>query len=168
MPHTWTPFKNFLERRVEAEEDGGGGDGGASMAATAFSVDTTPNTVTGEGDITVLTFPADTPVLALKLDGDDFPRWLLTSNGTVWLADGTVDPYDGTPWSRIGPSAPGVFTVQGSNGVILDGDTAGTTVESGDLHFNDNSQGVVLRSPNGGAHRLKVANDGTLSTEVAT
>lgn len=37
-----------------------------------------------------------------------------------------------------------------------------------DVEFVNNTLGPILRSPNGDRHRLKVANDGTLSTELVT
>lgn len=49
-----------------------------------------------------------------------------------------------------------------------DGDPVFQVLPSGDVQFFDASIGVILRSPDGGRHRLKVANDGTLSTETVT
>lgn len=65
------------------------------------TIETAPNAVKGSGTITVVTVPADTTVLAVKLAGDDFPRFKINANptdfGFISLSDGTVDPDSGDP-----------------------------------------------------------------------
>lgn len=134
---------------------------------TDVVVDTTTydNSVTGVGKLTTLVFPTDTVAIAIAIDGDDFPRWLLTtdSNDGLYLGDGTFDPYAST-FVRYGGG--GRLSVSGAHGVdLVAGD--GNTTTSQDLEVNDNTKGVILASPNGTRYRIKVANDGTLSASAA-
>jgi len=59
----------------------------------------------------------------------------------------------------------------GNKQMILDADADGATVKTGlsiyaDVKAERVGSGFVLKSPNGTAYRIKVANDGTLSTEA--
>lgn len=55
----------------------------------------TPDPVSSSGKQRVVSFPADCSALAIKLDADNFPRWLICSDATdgIYLGDGTYDPY---------------------------------------------------------------------------
>jgi hypothetical protein len=111
---------------------GGAPSGGASepsmpLADTAATIDTTTydNTVTGSGKLTTIVMPAsedggDAPVLAVAIEGDDFPRWLLLSDSTdgFYMGDGSFDPYNeggALAWAA-GPGRPRLY---GPNGVEI-------------------------------------------------
>lgn len=137
-----------------------GASGGLSPA-TPVTTTTMDNPVAG-GDMTVLVFPADTAALAIAIEGDEFPRWVLTSDPAdgLFLTDGTFDMYDGPGITR-NPSFNCVSATKGSGGMF-------GFQTNGDLFVDGIGAGVVQHSPDGTAYRLKVANDGTLSTEVVT
>jgi hypothetical protein len=61
---------------------------------TGATITTVDNGATGEGTINVLTFPTDTVAMAFKIAGDEFPRWMFTSDGHdgIYIGDGTYDP----------------------------------------------------------------------------
>lgn len=147
-------FKNYLEHEIENK---------IGMEATAFTVETTPNTISDEGDMTVLVFPSDTAVLAIKLEGDAVPRWILAADPGTWglmMGDGTTDTTEES--GGLVYSNHELRIIAGSGGVII-GQVAITPV--GDLTFGTYVVGPVLMSPDFSLHRIKVANDGSLSTE---
>jgi hypothetical protein len=87
---------------------GGGGDTSGLLPIadpTGVTIETADNPITGSGTIDVLTFPADTPVLAVKLEGDAFPRLIINVDPgdytAIALGDGTVDPL-GDDGAHIG------------------------------------------------------------------
>ena len=137
---------------------GGGGAGGGLPAAQAdFTTETlTPDPATGSGSITVVVVPADQTAFAIKLEGDDFPRWLFLSDATdgLYLGDGTVDPYS----SGVSLSMDADYA--GAPAIALDRLRA-----RNDIVFSNAGKGPVLQDPNGDFHRIKVATNGTLSTE---
>lgn len=100
---------------------GGSGASGLPIAdATAPTTDTMPNPVSGVGDMTVQEFPVDTAVLALGLEGDTHPRYLLcadSANG-LYLGDGDTELYtSGVPRIYIGDNGDGTrsLALQGNN-----------------------------------------------------
>lgn len=96
--------------------EGGGSLPGTDVPVAAglgvASVDTTTydNTITGSGKFTTLVLPVDNAVMAIAIEGDAFPRWVMDSDpfnlGLQW-GDGTV-PLDG--------SAGAILDLDGSNG----------------------------------------------------
>ena len=60
-------------------------------------------------------------------------------------------------------SGDGSFSFSGGG---ITGDTAGNLTASGDIEITDTAKGVILKSLGGTRYRIKVADDGTLSTEV--
>jgi hypothetical protein len=145
---------------------------GAGMAATSFTTETVPDPVRGGGaTMQCLVFPVDQPVLAIKLQGDAFPRWLLCadpggSEGLV-LGNGTDDPVNAGNAVYLQASNGQLSISSFTNGWQRGLTTIGGPLQiTGDLRFNDNTESVVLGAPDGSWHRVRVANDGTLSTEV--
>lgn len=57
----------------------------------------------------------------------------------------------------------GVLEVYDSGATLLF-----TLRPNGDVEIAQSGAGVILKAPDGGRHRIKVANDGTLSTDVVT
>lgn len=129
----------------------GGSQSGASVAATPFTTETMANPI-GDGDISVLVFPAEgSAVLAVKVDGDAFPRWLLMAGNEsgLYIGDGTIDVTQGANiWGH---------------GADLHLGGRGNVVPDTDVIFD--GVGPVLTAPDTSTHRIKVANDGSLSTE---
>lgn len=142
---------------LDTDELAGLGSNGAIPPASTYTVDDTTydNTVAGAGKLTVLVMPAvpQAVALAIAVEGDDFPRWLLVVDDGLYLGDGTSDPYnngalafDGSqPYPRI--------------------DLSGDVNVQGDLSLDDGTKGLILVSPDATRYRFKVANDGTVSTE---
>lgn len=157
------PVLEGLENRLSALE---GAPSGGLGSATEFSATEAPNPIGGGPEtMTVLEFGAPQPVLAVSVAGEDYPSLLVASDGDVFLGDGTVDPYVAGGLIRFAPAA-ARFSLVGRGddpaALVVDGD-----VEAGG-YTADGANGVVLYSPDGTRHRLKVANDGTLSSEVVT
>lgn len=96
----------------------------ADPAGVTVDTTTYDNTVTGVGKLTTLVLPQDTVVLAIAIEGDAFPRWLIESDPQdgMQLGDGTYDPYNGPTGNGhaaemfIGQD--GTFAVQGAPGGV--------------------------------------------------
>jgi len=147
-----TEFENYLEREIEDLQ----GQSGASMAATAFTTEEMPDPIRGgDATMTVLVFPEDQPVMAAKLEGDEYPRWLLLS-----------DPYDSVLYLSNGATSP--YDSRASIGWINNQLSLGSVLFNHDAEFNVPEDGVILKAPNNTRYRIKVANDGTLTTEAVT
>ena len=81
---------------------------------------------------------------------------------TFWTANGD-DIYYNAGKVGIGVSNPSAsLEVNGS--ASFGGGIVSITAD-GDIEISDNTKGVILHSPDGGRFRIKVSNDGTLSTE---
>jgi hypothetical protein len=82
-----------------------GGDSGATAASlpnaapTGATLDTTTyDNQIGSGKYTTLVFPDDNAVLAVAIEGDDFPRLVIgadLNNAGIAMGDGTADPVGG-------------------------------------------------------------------------
>ena len=77
----------------------------------------------------------------------------------------------GGNFSRLSIGGGGQITLSGDgsfsfSGGGFSGDTVGNLTTSGDIEITDTAKGVILKSPGGTRYRIKVADDGTLSTEV--
>lgn len=133
----------FIEPPVLDPPVGGGG----LTPARAVTVVTEPNPV-GDGDIDVVTALSG-PILAVRMDTDDFARLILTSSGNLILGDGTA--------------APAAYVFGGVDGALALRDSV---IIAGDVTAGDNSadgtQGLRLWSPNGTEYRITVTNGGTL------
>lgn len=153
------------DRNAEADSTAGGDTSGLLPIAdpTGVTIETAPNTIKGSGTYDVITFPADTVALAFKLEGDDFPRVVFPADpndyGALFMGDGTYDPLGSGPagiwfsgyFLRSGGFSTGATTIDGvGNRITID----------------DSNGGLIQRSPSGTHHRVVVADDGTLSTEV--
>ena len=57
-----------------------------------------------------------------------------------------------------------VITYQGKVGIGTTDPASRLEVDGGDIEIDDSDRGLILRAPNGTRYRLKVANDGSLST----
>lgn len=67
----------------------------ADPTSTVVDSTTYDNGISGSGKLTTLVFPADTSALAIALDGDDYPRWVLSADATsygILMGDGTQEP----------------------------------------------------------------------------
>lgn len=89
---------------VDKNGDANGGSVPGSVLpvaeASPATVDSTTydNTLTGVGKLTTLVFPGtDAALLAVAMEGDDFPRWLIDASapGGIYAGDGTSDPVNG-------------------------------------------------------------------------
>lgn len=132
----------------------------ADPAGMVIDTTTYDNTITGSGKIATMVFPTDTPVAAWAVAGDAFPRGVIgadpTDDGLFFLGDGTYDPvFQG---AGVALSSVGVLQFFANQ--------AGLTDTFGDIRVRPPGVGVILPSPDGTRHRLRVADDGTLSTEV--
>jgi hypothetical protein len=133
---------------------------GPSVAATDFTTETVPDPIRG-GDATMqcLVLPADQPVLAVKVAGDAFPRWVLSGHGSLALGDGTFDPVDNG--ANLSSSTNGSDT-----DLYMTSGGAGIVNVNADLRMGySHGYGLILFAPDNSMHRINVANDGTLSTE---
>ena len=134
----------------------GGAQSGASIAATPFTTETMPDPFAG-GDATmsVLVFPADQTALAIKIEGADFPWLLIPSSGGegLYFGDGSYDPFDAGPafWAN-------------ADGTMVLYSPAAINARA-DIMFQSATKGVVLAAPDTSLHRLKVGNDGTVTSE---
>lgn len=150
-----TLFKNYLENEIEGLEAAGTG----IPAATPFTTETIPDPVVGgDATMTCLVFPINgTPVLAVKLEGDAFPRFLLASDlkDGIYLGDGTEDPYNN-----------GGFHFKMVFGESAIEYTTRLYMNNHDIEFAGFDKGVVLRATDNSRHRIRVNPDGTLFTEV--
>ncbi len=148
----WEEFMARVLDRVAALEAGGGGSG--LTAASPFTVATMTNPFTGSGEISVLVFPAGhLPALALAMENDEFPRFLLGGNpgDGIWAGDGATDPGDvGAQFTYDTVDGTPVWQMSGIRAL-------------GDVECLNPGTGVVLHSPDGTAFRVTVADDGTLS-----
>ena len=82
----------------------------------------------------------------------------------------------GGNFSRLSVGGGGQITLSGDGSFSMAGggftaDTAGnltatSLTASGDIEVTDTAKGVILKSPGGTRYRIKVADDGTLSTEA--
>lgn len=125
------------------------------VPATPFTAESGDDPVSG-GTMTTLVFPEDVTAVAIKIDGDEFPRLLINSAGQILLGDGTTDP-----WNDAG----GIIKFDAGKVLVSDIRVGnGSTVS--DFTFTNKATGPLLRAPDDSYHRVKVANDGTLSTEV--
>jgi hypothetical protein len=137
-----------------------GGQSGTSVAATDFTTETVPDPIRG-GDATMqcLVLPADQPVLAVKVAGDAFPRWVLSGHGSLALGDGTFDPVNNG--ANLSSSTNGSDT-----DLYMTSGGAGIVNVNADLRMGySHGYGLILFAPDNSMHRINVANDGTLSTE---
>lgn len=138
----------------------------ALLPATPFTVETADNPWDEGGTINVLTFPNTGAVLAVKIEGDDFPRLLWGPGlGTMlFVGDGTANPEAAGAGGTIGfavtndDSIPAVST---SALVVND-----VQDNWGDQIFQVAGAGPVLIAPDATRYRIKVANGGTLSAEA--
>ena len=148
-----------------------GGGGGSSDALpiadpTGVTVETADNPVTGEGTINVLTFPTDTPAFAIKLAGDDFPRWLFESDaaGGIYMGDGTFDPYNGDAANIFYDS--GGMVIFGGAGLDFDGGTGNIKCET-DVEFRSADHGpIVVDDADGHTYRVGSSNGAVTLTLV--
>lgn len=158
--------RHHVDHHNELAAAANAGGGGGLTPATPFTVTQMPNTITGDGDIDVMVFPAETAAIAIALDGDEFPRWLLSadpSGAGIAFGPGTVDPYDGGAYIATNSDSH-VFI--GSNASDANVEVGRVTVkgDTGDLMLASGA-GLVLWSPDSTPYRVKVADNGTLSTE---
>src|SRR5437870_2805706 len=68
--------------------------------ATGFTTEEVPDPVRGDGStMTCLVFPTNQSALAIKVEGDEYPRWVLASDSVdgFYCGDGTYDPYNSGP-----------------------------------------------------------------------
>lgn len=90
--------------------------------STDVVIDTTTydNTWTNDGKLRTAVFPQVTVVQAIAVDGDDFPRVVMTDPMNGWyFGDGTVNPVNaGAAWWIGGPDVNGAFsqTIEGGAG----------------------------------------------------
>jgi hypothetical protein len=150
---------------------------------TGVTIETADNPVTGEGTIDVLTFPADTPVLAVKLEGDAFARTLIladpTGSGGIFLGDGSNDMWasgnngyiTGGPASlELGANTPdyeGGVRINLSEAIRLNGPVQ-IRLDGSDLTFDRASIGPVLVDQSDGHTYRLICTAGVLSTELVT
>ncbi len=145
---------------------------GEKGLATDFTVETIPDPIKGnDSTMTCLVFPQNQTALAIKVEGDAFPRWILASDSVegLYLGDGTTDPSGGGPCVYVvtlqeNPSIQALAVGNSSGGVQLNGEVL---VPIGDITFLGG--GVVLPAPSGGVgYRVKVDSEGHLITELVT
>lgn len=149
-------FRSWLQKEIDAL---GSGATGAGMEATPFTVEEMPDTYNGDGAImSVLVFPTANPVIAFKIEGDDFPRFVWTADHTLAFGDGTVDPIAGTQ---------GVLGLDPDGGLYLSGTKIRITnpvLVDGDVTLSA-AHGAVVLSPDNTKFRIVVDNTGSLNTE---
>lgn len=83
----------------------------------------------------VLVVPADQNVIAIAIEGDAYPRVLITSDPSdgIYLGDGTANPFSGANiWLQSG-----VLRVKGPSGVRLGGNGADNPINVGVLPTSD-------------------------------
>jgi hypothetical protein len=90
-----------------------------------YHVDSTnyPNNITGTGNLDVAVFPVNTGALAIAIEGDAYPRWVLSSdpvNGGFYFGDGTFDPTN-TGNAAISWGSPGVYILSNVGMIIQTG-----------------------------------------------
>lgn len=137
-----------------------GGGGGVSPMAAAFTTEEIDDPI-GGGTMTAIIFPAEQTALAIKMAGDDYPRIILGSDSSdgIVMGDGTFDPY----------GASGAFVGFGA-GLRLQSPAANPTEVKGGFRapygIGNVGGGLQVKSPDGTWHRILVADDGTVSTDV--
>lgn len=99
--------------------------------SAGVTVETADDPVNG-GTMTVLTFPEDQAAIAIKVAGDDFPRWFLTSDSAdgLYIGDGTYDPYTGEGMGLWIDGA-GFSNFKGGAGAVLRSDTGEIDIDAG-------------------------------------
>lgn len=145
-------FKNYLENEIEVLQAQSGASVAPPVPMTTVEL---PNTVVGTGNLEALVPAADSDynvVFACAKTGDDYPTFVITSDGEIFLGDGTGDP---TQAANLYLSTPDLVIKASADGVVQLGS---------DLTFGG-EKGIILRAPDQSLHRLKVADNGTLSTE---
>jgi hypothetical protein len=161
------PFapRAVVQAAVSSSDGGGTADALPIADPTGVTTETAANSIKGSGTYNVVTFPADSVAVAWKLEGDAFPRLVMPVDpndyGALFMGDGTTDP--------LGSSGAGLWFT--GRLIRSRGFSAGAITIDGItdiLKIDDSEGGVVQSAPDGSLHRIKVANDGTLSTEVVT
>lgn len=151
---------------LAAAANAGGGDPQALHASSPFTVVQMPDPVAGTGTMDVIVFPAATSArLALAAEGAAFPWMVMGADWEdgVYFGDGTYDPYNDGGANLYDLGTPKGVGLIGE--LHVRGDVA--VAQGSDYRVADKASGVVLLSPDNTAYRIKVANDGTLSTEPA-
>jgi len=126
----------------------------ADPAGVVIDTATYDNTITGSGKLTTVVFPGNTTAFAWAIAGDAFPRVIIggdPEDTCLAVGDGTFDPY----------AEGGIISHGGGGALKFSGPVAIRCFT--DMNFF-NGTGVVLISPDSTKYRLKVADDGTLST----
>lgn len=138
----------------------GGGSGGLPIAdTTGAATATTPNTLTGEGDITFVTFPAETTAWAVGIEGEDFPRIACDAAGSMWFGDGTFDPYDAGAtfdWGLVGRGDFAGLRLYSPDGMQI----------SSDMWIEPGKGPIVVDDTDGNLYRLGTHNGTPTATQV--
>lgn len=113
---------NSAAGALRVELVGGGSGGDALPIADPAGIVTstvTPDPISGADTMTVVVFPKEQAVIAVKIAGDDFPRWLLSADPTDYgllMGDGTYDPADVNGPSISIDSSGGIEITAGNQG----------------------------------------------------
>lgn len=142
-----------------------------ASVARNFNVVTATDPISGDS-YNYLTFDVEGTVMAWGLVGDAFPRTIIAADPDdgIMMADGTVDPYNDDGASiRLNVSGQLIISAP-STAYSIDSQITlsapGVQVFGGDVYVWNVGKGFIIRSPDGNPHRIKIANDGTLSTEA--
>jgi hypothetical protein len=106
------------------------------------------------GTMKVLSFPADQAAIAIMIDGDAFPRWLIPSDATdgLYFGDGTYDPYAEGGFIAAGAGDLRIAAPQGDNDISLRPQGTGVVSVAGDLATSGHLD--VGNATTSGAHVL--------------
>lgn len=133
----------------------------ALVGASPFTTSVVPNPVAG-GTMTQIEFASDDAVIAIKISGDVFPRFLISANDGIYFSDGTFDGYNDVCFI-------GGQTLGGLNVLALSGPdriSACRDLEIDDCAGLPGTAGVILKAPNATKYRVTVNNAGVLVTTL--
>jgi len=127
--------------------------------ASPFTVTQVENPNGGEGNIDVVTFASGSAAFAIAVAGDEFPRVVFNADATdgIYFGDGTINPVD------FGAN---IYGTNDSFTIVGGGSGSDKVIKLfGDVSLESLGTGPIIKSPNGTRFRIKVGNDGVLSTE---
>lgn len=99
--------------------------------------------------------------LGVYLTGDAFPRLVITTPGTLYFGDGTIDPTSAGHINAFGYTQSDTLLLEGSNGITLQSDSAGGNIGGIDLLCYDSTGiAIVVKGSTNNAN-IEVSNSGT-------
>lgn len=112
-----------------------------------YHVDSTsyPNSVTSTGNYDTAVFPEATGALAIALEGDAYPRWVLVSDPEygLWMGDGTIDPLASGAYLAVSAALIGTPITLGA------GDSSSVTAGQGVTLVGSGGTAMYVGAPGG-------------------